>query len=80
MSADGPSGVSEPVAHKPPGSIYHDSRQHEGSHPPRWPLWVISGHLQCKKACPLSANNGYDDESARFPWIGGACKPDFACP
>jgi hypothetical protein len=20
----------------------------------RCPLWVISGHLQCKKACPLS--------------------------
>ena len=46
----------------------------------RCPLWVISGHLQCKKACPLSANNGHDDESARFPWIGGACKPDFGCP
>ena len=37
MSADGPSEVSEPVAHKPPVSIYHDSRQPEGSHPPRWP-------------------------------------------
>jgi hypothetical protein len=23
------------------------------------PLWVISRHLQCKAACPLSANSGH---------------------
>ena len=24
------------------------------------PLWVKSGHMQCKKACPLSANSGHN--------------------
>ena len=23
------------------------------------PLWVISGHVQCKRRCPLSANSGH---------------------
>ena len=26
---------------------------------PQCPLWVISGHLQCKKACLLCANSGH---------------------
>ena len=39
-----------------------------------------SGHVQCNSGCPLCANNGHDDKSARFPWIGGSCKPDFGCP
>ena len=32
---------------------YLSASQIRSSTPPRCPLWVISGHLQCKTACPL---------------------------
>ena len=33
------------------------------------PLWVISGHLQCTRRCPLCANSGH---RALFDYLVGA--------
>jgi hypothetical protein len=34
---------------------------------PQCPLWVISGHLQCKTSCPLYPNSGHLQRTGPCP-------------
>ena len=40
----------------------------------------LADKCSAKRHVRSTPESGHDDESARFPWIGGACKPDLGCP